>query len=416
MAIKTILIRANIVTGSKRRKHKMTTINEVNIYPVYIPFKYALESTWNLRSGVLSFVIRIKDSNGNVGYGDCLCKQLNKAGWEILKWASNLLIGKSIYQIEEFKLLFDGLGRWTWKHDLSFVGHPLMAGIEIALWDLIGKRHKRPVYDFFGGIINKTIYLTYQIPTKPIEKLEENAEFAKKHGFNSVFLKLAKINRNLDEDVESVERVRQIVGDNIQITVDVNGAWTLPTAIRALKKLEPYDLAYVESPVIGVENLANLRKRTCIPIAADEESCSFRKLMQLIRNDAVDVVILDLPSFGGISGMKKAVDLLEIANIPVVIHANGELLTSFASFQLAASHPGFKYFAHQFYHELGESFVHEISPEKVYTKFELTDKAGLGFNVNEEKLLELNKLCKRVEDAVDIRITPGTNVPSFPKY
>lgn len=381
---------------------------------VRIPYRLIRSSSWNRREGANVLVVRLVAEDGSAGYGDCIFKQSWRAGLVLLEEMRPWVVGRSVHDIDPVVAGIAVAGWWAFKHDESFVGNPLLAAVEMAMWDLVGTQAGVPVRDLLGGAVNPSLDLAYQLPSGPPDLLERELAHALDKGFRHLSVKLAKSNRSLAEDVETVARIRRMAPDAV-LSADVNGAWTLPTAIRALRKLERYDLAFVESPVIGLENMAALRRRVGVPLAVDEEGCSFKKLLDVVRLGAADVAVLDLPSLGGIRGLQKGIDLMECANIPVVIHGNGELLTPFAAFQLAAARASCRHFGHQFYFEHGGHFLRD-HPTLAETRpvFEVPDAPGLGFTVDVDRLAAMS--APEGREGVDTTIAAGASPPRFPKY
>jgi L-alanine-DL-glutamate epimerase-like enolase superfamily enzyme len=389
---------------------------ETRVTPLYTPYRAVRSSTWNARAGVLSLLVEVHTDAGLVGYGDCLCKQSLRAGQEILTWAGRQLVGRDPLDIEATAILLKGLGSWAFKHELSWVCGPLLAACEVALWDLLGKASGQPLATLLGGAVNARLDLAYQVPTQPVSELEREAELGRGLGFQHFSMKLAKANRRLEEDVDSVRRLRELVGGDAVISADANGAWSVPTAVRALRELERYGLAYVETPVIGLENMATLRARTAVPVAVDEEGCSLQKILDAIRLQAADVLVLDLPSLGGVAGLRKAAALAEAANLPTVVHANGEQLAAIAAFQVAATAPTFKLFGHQYYHELAGGFLDGAGATEPATSFTLPPGPGLGVRVSAARVDALRGQYEALAQDVDYVADPSAGVPTFPKY
>ena len=391
-------------------------ITAVRITPLYTPYRVVRRSTWNARTGVLSLLVEIHTDSGLVGHGDTLCKQSLRAGQEILEWAGRQLVGRDPLDVEATAVMLKGLGSWAFKHELSWVCGPLLGAIDVALWDLLGKTSGQPVTRLLGGPLGHPLHLAFQVPTQPLEELEAEAEAGRRRGFRYFSMKLAKNNRSVDEDVESVRALRRVVGGDAVISADVNGAWSVPTAVSALRRLEPFGLAYVETPVIGLANMATLRGRVGVPIAVDEEGCSLPKLLEVIRLQAADVLVIDLPALGGITGLRKAAALAEVANLPAVVHGNGEQLAAVAAMHLAAAAAPFKLFGHQYYFELGDAFVEELVPDAVGPIFAVPGAPGLGVTVSAARVATLHEAFERSGADVDYVASATPSVPTFPKY
>lgn len=119
-----------------------------------------------------------------------------------------------------------------------------------------------------------------------------------------------------DVDVERVARVRDRVGPAVRVRIDANGAWDLGTAVAMLDRLAPYDLELAEQPVASIADLAALRRRTTVPIAADECVRSVGDARRLAAQDAADVLVLKVQPLGGV---RAALAVADAAGIPALV-------------------------------------------------------------------------------------------------
>ncbi|MDQ3982523.1 MAG: O-succinylbenzoate synthase, partial [Actinomycetota bacterium] len=123
--------------------------------------------------------------------------------------------------------------------------------------------------------------------------------------------------------------------------VDVNGAWDVATAERNIKALDRYDLEYVEQPVATLEEMAELRRRVDVPLAADESVRTADDPLRVKGLDAVDVVILKVQPLGGV---RRALDVAEAAGLPAVVSSAVETSVGLAAgLALAAALPELPY-------------------------------------------------------------------------
>jgi O-succinylbenzoate synthase len=135
-------------------------------------------------------------------------------------------------------------------------------------------------------------------------------------GANTAKIKIAGEGTNEGADVDRISAVRDALGPDGHIRVDVNAGWDLETATRRLGELERWDLQYVEQPVTTVEEMVELRKRTDVPIAADEIVRNAENPLEIVERGAADVLILKVQPMGGV---EVVLDLARRCEIPVVI-------------------------------------------------------------------------------------------------
>ena len=150
-----------------------------------------------------------------------------------------------------------------------------IAGVDIALWDIKGKAANLPVYKLLGGARNTVpCYVTggYYQDGKTVSDLVHECETYADMGYQAIKLKIGHV--SVEEDVERVRAVRESLGPDMDLMLDVNEGYDVPTAIRAARLLEPYDIRWLEEPVHWydrIEGLGKVAESTTIPIASGGE-------------------------------------------------------------------------------------------------------------------------------------------------
>ncbi len=122
-----------------------------------------------------------------------------------------------------------------------------------------------------------------------------------------------KVKVRAPSELDRVARVRDAVGPSVAVRVDANAAWDVDTAVAMLQRLRRYDVVLAEQPVAGLEDLATVRRRTSVPVAADESVRSIDDARRLRRLDAADVVVLKVQPLGGV---RAALDVADAAGVP----------------------------------------------------------------------------------------------------
>jgi O-succinylbenzoate synthase len=139
------------------------------------------------------------------------------------------------------------------------------------------------------------------------------------------------------DDIDRVARIRNAVGPGIRLRVDANGAWDLDTAVDRLGSLRPYDLELVEQPVASLADLARLRRRTDIALAADECVRSLDDARRLAALEAADVLVVKVQPLGGV---RAALSIVETAGVPAIVTSMMETSVGLAAgLALAAALP-----------------------------------------------------------------------------
>ncbi|HZI38063.1 MAG TPA: o-succinylbenzoate synthase [Acidimicrobiia bacterium] len=121
---------------------------------------------------------------------------------------------------------------------------------------------------------------------------------------------------SLSEDADRVAAVRDAVGPRVRIRLDANGAWDVDTAVAAIDRLAGFDLELVEQPVADLADLARVRRRVAVPVAADESLRSLDDARRLAALDAADAVVVKVQPLGGVRG---ALQIIEAAGVPAIV-------------------------------------------------------------------------------------------------
>lgn len=220
------------------------------------------------------------------------------------------LIGKDIFDLDQIWRDFDLL--------LPFNSNA-RAAIDFALHDAIGKALNMPVHKLIGGASQTRLPLEWSVSLAPtVEKIVGDARRAvEEFGINVVCIK-AGDRRGWRQDVKHFAAVRETVGPDVVLGVDPNTGWTFSETISAMRALAPYDLGYVEQPVLrtDIDGLARIRQLADgVPIMADESLFTLQDAYSLAKAEAVDVLCIKLYKTGGIRAAKKIAAVAEASNM-----------------------------------------------------------------------------------------------------
>jgi o-succinylbenzoate synthase len=152
------------------------------------------------------------------------------------------------------------------------------------------------------------------VPSVDAETAAQLAADAAAAGMTSVKVKVGR--GSLADDADRVAAVRAALGPGGRIRLDANGAWDVDTAVIALGRLAAYDLEFVEQPVADLADLAEVRRRVAVPVAADESIRSLGDARRLAALDAADVVVVKVQPLGGVRATLK---VIEAAGVPAVV-------------------------------------------------------------------------------------------------
>lgn len=169
------------------------------------------------------------------------------------------------------------------------------------------------------------------------------AQMARESGCSTVKLKVADEGQSVDEDAQRIAAIRDEMGSGVKIRIDANGAWGVKDAIKAIKRLDTVagGLEYVEQPCTGVEELALVRRKVNVPIAADESIRRAADPFRVRDLEAADIAVLKVQPLGGIRACLRIADQI---GLPVTVSSAVETSVGLsACVALAAALPDLPY-------------------------------------------------------------------------
>jgi L-alanine-DL-glutamate epimerase-like enolase superfamily enzyme len=269
-------------------------------------------------------VVEVFTDEGHIGLGNAaLAPQATKQVIDL--YLKPLLIGQDPWDIER---LWQLMYRKTIAFGRKGIGMVAISALDIALWDLLGKSAKQPVFRLLGGR-TKTRIPVYASRLYAVE-LSELAAEAKRYqeeGYQAMKLRFgwgpADGARGMQRNVALVRTVRESIGDHVDLMADAYMGWTLDYAKRILPLLEPFQLRWLEEPVIpdDIPGYAELKSYARIPIAGGEHEFTLSGFRGLLEARALDYIQFDTNRVGGITQARKIAALAEAYSVPVIPHA-----------------------------------------------------------------------------------------------
>jgi L-alanine-DL-glutamate epimerase-like enolase superfamily enzyme len=232
-----------------------------------------------------------------------------------------------------------------------------LSGIDMALWDLVGRVAGQPLHRLWGGAWRtRSPFHADLVPDEP-ERMAEEARARVAAGYRTLYL---KVGFDPEVDEARVRAIRAAAGDGARIRIDANAAWSPALAVTLLTRLAQYGLEYAEQPIPAGDpaELARLRARVPVPILAHESSLSVEGTLAVVRHGAADAVQLDPRFDAGVAGMRVAAGIAEVAGLPAVTHTFGELGVGTAlMLQLHAAHRNFVLDNQTYYDNLEDDVI-----------------------------------------------------------
>lgn len=236
-----------------------------------------------------------------------------------------VILGEDPLKVERlWRKMYSG-----WRHPTS-AGDSIraMSRIDIALWDIVGKVVGQPVYRLLGGDRDRVpAYAAggYYEPGKGLDELQREMEGYVEMGYKAVKMKVGRV--SLEEDLARVKAVREAIGEDVDLMVDANHAWTAYQAIRFGRAVEEYNPFWLEEPVLaedfhgGAEVCAALD----IPVATGENEYTRWGFRNLIEHRAADIIQADPGVCGGYTEWRKIAAIATAYHLPLAPHGHGNI-------------------------------------------------------------------------------------------
>ena len=200
----------------------------------------------------------------------------------------------------------------------------ISSAVDIACWDIVGKMANLPLYRLFGGYRNKVpCYVTcaYYRDGKDNAELRDEIQMLVEQGHKGFKGKVGGL--SLNEDIARMEIVREIIGPDKDLMIDVNRAWDLKTAIEGARLLEPLQPVWLEEPVRWTDDRRELKllsQQTNIPLSGGESEITSYGCRAMIEEQAIQILQFDCTMFGGFTEGRKLAALCELNHVDVAPH------------------------------------------------------------------------------------------------
>lgn len=277
--------------------------------PLVEPFTISLGTITHAKSAI----VKVETDEGVFGYGEggpgiLITGETLEGTVECIKVFEKALIGTDPTDLEKV----------YWILDRAAAHAPCgKTAIDMACYDILGKKANLPVYKLLGGYSNKIeTDITVGIDT-PEYMASKAAQFVKM-GFDTI---KTKVGTTTNEDVARVKAIREAVGPNVKIRLDANQGWSAKQAIQIIDRLDEYDIELIEQPVpyYDFDGLEYVTKNSKVLIMSDEACFNAKDALRLVERRAVDVVNIKLMKCGGIREALKINAICETAGIECML-------------------------------------------------------------------------------------------------
>jgi len=384
-------------------------IVDVKATPVFVPMLAPLRWSMGVETGTVRTIIELQTDEGIVGVGETYG---GAATARAVDDARPFFIGLDPFEVqtlvkrfEVFRITSEQMSKMA---ELKNVG----AGIEMACWDILGKALDKPVSELWGGADRERIEFIAHVfyryeqngqggESSPEAISERYGLLVEQHGFRGIKLKGGVFPP--DEELAALRLLRETYAEAIKwLRFDPNQAWSVPISISTVRQMRELDVEYVEDPTWDLEGMARVRRSVPeIALATNQAVVGFANVPPALALKALDVILVDLYFWGGISQAKKLATICDVFGLGLAIHSDRELgVGTAAGLHFVASTPQVCHAYDSHYHD--QAFDVITAPfEYRNGHIEVPRGPGLGVELDREAMSRAARAYEEQGDRVE---------------
>jgi glucarate dehydratase len=366
--------------------------------PLEAPLRHANGAHWGR---FVRTVVEVETDDGIVGLGEMGGGgQSAELAFQGLR---SYLVGHDPFRLEELRFKLSNPTSSLYNNRTQ-----LLAAVEFACLDIVGKALDTPVYNLLGGKLRDEVefasYLFFRYPNaagdgevRTVDQLVEHAlDLKARNGFSS-----HKLKGGVFPPAYELRAYRALAealsGDPLRY--DPNAALSVEDAIRFGRAIEDLDNDYLEDPTWGLHGMRQVRAAVRVPLATNTVVVNFEQLATNLRDPAVDVVLLDTTFWGGVRACVRAAGVCETFQQSVAVHSSGELGIQLATMlHLGAVLPNLTLAADAHYHHLTDDVITGGKLGYANGRIRVPDGPGLGVTLDRDKLDHYAELYRELGD------------------
>ncbi|MEJ7585987.1 MAG: enolase C-terminal domain-like protein [Ferruginibacter sp.] len=367
---------------------KITDIKATTVaVPLEAPIRHANGAHWGR---FIRTIVEVETDEGITGLGEM--GGGGESAENAFRGLKSYLVGHDPFQLESmyWKICNPTASLYNNRTQLH-------AALEFACMDIMGKKLGIRACDLLGGALRDEVpfasYLFFRYTNDKTGKGgEETAEemvrhareLVAEHGFTTHKLKAGVFHP--DHEVAVFRALGQAFPGH-KLRIDPNAAWSVEESIRIGQSIKDLNNDYFEDPTWGLEGMRRVKSRVNIPTATNTVVVNFEQLASCIRNEAIDVVLLDTTFWGGLRQAWKGSIVCEKFQIGVAVHSSGELGIQLATMlHLGATLPNLSFAADAHYHHLSDDIIQGGKMKYSNGCIAVPAGPGLGVTLDREKL------------------------------
>jgi L-rhamnonate dehydratase len=242
----------------------------------------------------------------------------------------------------DYEQIWNNMWAKTYYYGRSGPAMHVMSGIDMAIWDIMGKATGKPVHKLLGGSYVERVrpYASALMPDKP-DDVKRMVEKYASQGYTAIKFGWGPLGYDVNFDLQLIETARKTAGDHIEIMIDIGKRYKLKQAMYVAKALEQLNIYWLEEPLPAEDfkGYRRLTESTTMRIATGEEESGRLAFARLINESRVDIIQPDVSRCGGLTEAKKIASMAADNNIVMVPHAFKTGILVAATIQLIAATP-----------------------------------------------------------------------------
>jgi muconate cycloisomerase len=294
-------------------------ITGITTTPLALPFKEPYYWAGRVDYGVAVVLVETHTDEGIVGIGEATAALPAEPTIAALKGIAPLFVGEPVHDVRRLMHRARFLGSFShtpWHANL------VLAGLEMSLWDAMGKAAGLPVHALLGGAVREAVDYFGFPQGDTAEQLAAHAGELAQAGHNVIYM---KVGRGEAADLRNTAAVRQAIGESRKLRLDANEAWDVREAVYMIGRLAEFRPEWIEqpTPAPGIPALRHVREAVGVPIAADQSVFTAGDVYEVCRQRAADVVVISPHESGGLLAFTEAAAIAAAAGVGVCLHGQG---------------------------------------------------------------------------------------------
>lgn len=355
-------------------------ITGIRTTPLALPFRAPYHWAGRVDHGAAVVLVEIETDEGITGVGESTAGFPAEGVVSALAGVTPLFLGEPVHDVERLLARARTLGGFNYT---PWHANLVLAGVEMALWDIIGRAAGRPAYQLLGGAVRLAVDYFGFVQGDTSDELAADAAALACADYGVIYM---KVGRGEQVDLRNVAAVRSAIGHR-RLRLDANGAWDVQQAITMIRKLAAFEPDWIEqpTPAPGIAALRQVKASVPVPIAADQSVFTAHDVYAICTQAAADAIVISIHEAGGLLALKKAAAIAEAAGIPICLHGQSvSSITDAAQHQAGLAIPNLTD---------GNQIMHQLLVEDLVIAPDLTPQAGklepfagpgLGFELDQD--------------------------------